>query len=274
MIRLEHSPTEFTTRIIDILAPIGFGQRGLIVSPPRSGKTMLLQNIARGIHHNHPDVQLVLLLVDERPEEVTDMKRNVPGKVYASSNDNTVEKHLDLAQIVIERCKRQVEFGANIVVLLDSLTRLGRAFNTGGPSGGRTLSGGLDNRALEIPKRLFGAARKIEHGGSLTIMATCLIDTGSRMDQVIFEEFKGTGNMELILDRNLANQRIFPALDVAGSGTRKEEKLLSASQLTAARHIRRLLSTMAPAQAIKTLLEVMGKQKTNADLLAAAGAKP
>ena len=270
MIRLEHSPTEFTTRIIDILAPIGFGQRGLIVSPPRSGKTILLQNIARGIHHNHPDVQLVLLLVDERPEEVTDMKRNVPGKVYASSNDNTVEKHLDLAQIVIERCKRQVEFGANIVVLLDSLTRLGRAFNTGGPSGGRTLSGGLDNRALEIPKRLFGAARKIEHGGSLTIMATCLIDTGSRMDQVIFEEFKGTGNMELILDRNLANQRIYPALDIAGSGTRKEEKLLSASQLTAARHIRRLLSTMAPAQAMKTLLEVMGKQKTNADLLAAA----
>jgi transcription termination factor Rho len=274
MIRLEHSPTEFTTRIIDILAPIGFGQRGLIVSPPRSGKTMLLQNIARGIHHNHPDVQLVLLLVDERPEEVTDMKRNVPGKVYASSNDNTVEKHLDLAQLVIERCKRQVEFGANIVVLLDSLTRLGRAFNTGGPSGGRTLSGGLDNRALEIPKRLFGAARKIEHGGSLTIMATCLIDTGSRMDQVIFEEFKGTGNMELILDRNLANQRIYPALDIAGSGTRKEEKLLSAPQLTAARHIRRLLSTMAPAQAMKTLLEVMGKQKTNADLLAAAGAKP
>ncbi len=219
-------------------------------------------------------MQLVLLLVDERPEEVTDMKRNVPGKVYASSNDNTVEKHLDLAQLVIERCKRQVEFGANIVVLLDSLTRLGRAFNTGGPSGGRTLSGGLDNRALEIPKRLFGAARKIENGGSLTIMATCLIDTGSRMDQVIFEEFKGTGNMELILDRNLANQRIYPALDIAGSGTRKEEKLLSVPQLTAARHIRRLLSTMAPAQAMKTLLEVMGKQKTNADLLAAAGAKP
>ena len=273
MIRLEHSPTEFTTRIMDILCPVGFGQRGLIVAPPRSGKTILLQNIARGIHHNYPDVQLVLLLVDERPEEVTDMKRNVPGKVYASSNDNTVEKHLDLAQLVIERCKRQVEFGANIVVLLDSLTRLGRAFNTGGPSGGRTLSGGLDNRALEIPKRLFGAARKIEHGGSLTILATCLIDTGSRMDQVIFEEFKGTGNMELVLDRNLANQRIYPALDIAGSGTRKEEKLLAPAQLTAALHIRRLLSSMAPAQAMKTLLDVMGKQKTNADLLAAAGAK-
>jgi transcription termination factor Rho len=273
MIRLEHNPTEYTTRIIDIFAPIGFGQRGLIVAPPRSGKTILLQNMARGIHHNHPDVKLVLLLVDERPEEVTDMKRNVPGIVYASSNDNTVEKHLDLAQLVIERCKREVEFGKNIVVLLDSLTRLGRAFNTGGPSGGRTLSGGLDNRALEIPKRLFGAARKIENGGSLTIIATCLIDTGSRMDQVIFEEFKGTGNMELVLDRNLANQRIWPSLDIAASGTRKEEKLLSEKELTAARHIRRLLSSMQPAAAIKTLTDVMAKQKTNADLLAAAGGK-
>jgi transcription termination factor Rho len=273
MLRLEHNPAEFTTRVIDIFAPVGFGQRGLIVAPPRSGKTILLQNIARGVHHNYPDVKLVLLLVDERPEEVTDMKRNVPGTVYASSNDNTVEKHLDLAQLVIERCKRQVEFGANIVVLLDSLTRLGRAFNTGGPSGGRTLSGGLDNRALEIPKRLFGAARKIENGGSLTIMATCLIDTGSRMDQVIFEEFKGTGNMELVLDRNLANQRIYPSLDIAASGTRKEEKLLTAEQMNAAHHIRRLLTTMQPAQAMKTLLDAMGKQKTNADLLAAAGAK-
>jgi transcription termination factor Rho len=273
ILRLEHNPTEYTTRIIDLLAPIGFGQRGLIVAPPRSGKTILLQNIARGIHHNYPDVKLVLLLVDERPEEVTDMKRNVPGIVYASSNDNTVEKHLDLAQLVIERCKREVEFGKNIVVLLDSLTRLGRAFNTGGPSGGRTMSGGLDNRALEIPKRLFGAARKIENGGSLTIMATCLIDTGSRMDQVIFEEFKGTGNMELVLDRNLANSRIYPSLDIVASGTRKEEKLLSPTELTGARHIRRLLSSMAPAQAIKTLLDVMAKQKTNAELLAAASAR-
>jgi transcription termination factor Rho len=208
VLRLEHNPAELTTRIIDILAPIGFGQRGLIVAPPRTGKTILMQNIARGVAANYPNIQLVLLLIDERPEEVTDMKRNVPGTVYASSNDNTVDKHLDLAQLVIERCKRQVEFGADIVVLLDSLTRVGRAFNTGGPSGGRTLSGGLDNRALEIPKRLFGAARKIENGGSLTILATCLIETGSRMDQVIFEEFKGTGNMELTLDRNLSNQRI------------------------------------------------------------------
>jgi transcription termination factor Rho len=268
MLKLEHDPAELTTRIIDILAPVGFGQRGLIVAPPRSGKTFFLQNIARGIHANYPNVQLVLLLVDERPEEVTDMKRNVPGTVYASSNDNTIEKHLDLAQLVIERCKRQVEFGADIVVLMDSLTRVGRAFNSGGPSGGRTMSGGLDNRALEIPKRLFGAARKLENGGSLTIMATCLIDTGSRMDQVIYEEFKGTGNMELTLDRNLANQRIYPSLDIAQSGTRKEEKLLDEKSLAAARAIRRHLMTMQPAQQLKTLIEVLGKHKTNKELFA------
>jgi transcription termination factor Rho len=201
--------------------------------------------------------------VDERPEEVTDMRRNVPGTVYASSNDNTVEKHLDLAQLIIERCKRQVEFGADIVVLLDSLTRLGRAFNTGGPSGGRTMSGGLDNRALEIPKRLFGAARKIENGGSLTILATCLIDTGSRMDQVIFEEFKGTGNMELTLDRSLANSRIWPALNIPQSGTRKEEKLLNPQQLEIGHRVRRLLTVMPPAQAMKTMLDVLAKHKTN-----------
>jgi transcription termination factor Rho len=266
VLKLEHSATELTTRVIDILSPVGFGQRGLIVAPPRSGKTILMQNIARGIHANYPNVQLVLLLVDERPEEVTDMKRNVPGTVYASSNDNTVEKHLDLAQLVIERCKRQVEFGADIVVLMDSLTRVGRAFNTGGPSGGRTMSGGLDNRALEIPKRLFGAARKIEHGGSLTILATCLIDTGSRMDQVIFEEFKGTGNMELTLDRNLANSRIWPAINIAESGTRKEEKLLDEKQLGAARQIRRHLMNLSPAQAMKSLTDALAKHKTNQSL--------
>ncbi|HWE02796.1 MAG TPA: transcription termination factor Rho [Tepidisphaeraceae bacterium] len=263
MIRLEHNPAELTTRVIDILAPIGFGQRGLIVAPPRTGKTILMQNIAKGIHANYPNVELVLLLVDERPEEVTDMKRNVPGDVYASSNDNPVEKHLDLAQLVIERCKRKVEFGADIVVLLDSLTRVGRAFNTGGPSGGRTMSGGLDNRALEIPKRLFGAARKLENGGSLTILATCLIDTGSRMDQIIFEEFKGTGNMELTLDRNLANSRIYPALNIAESGTRKEEKLLDPPSLEAANKIRRHLMTMPPPQAMKTLIDVLSKTKSN-----------
>ncbi len=262
-LRLEHNPAELTTRIIDILAPVGFGQRGLIVAPPRTGKTILLQNIARGVAANYPDAHLVLLLIDERPEEVTDMRRNVPGMVYASSNDNDIEKHLDLAQLVIERCKRQVEFGADVVVLMDSLTRVGRAFNAGGPSGGRTMSGGLDNRALEIPKRLFGAARKIENGGSLTILATCLIDTGSRMDQVIFEEFKGTGNMELTLDRNLANQRIYPALSIPDSGTRKEEKLMDERALSASRSIRRHLMTMAPAQAMKTLQEVLSKHKTN-----------
>jgi transcription termination factor Rho len=268
MLKLEHNPAELTTRCIDILTPIGFGQRGLIVAPPRSGKTILMQNIAKGIHANYPNVQLVLLLIDERPEEVTDMRRNVPGQVYASSNDNTVDKHLDLAQLVIERCKRQVEFGRDIVVLLDSLTRLGRNFNVGGPSGGRTMSGGLDNRALEIPKRLFGAARKLEEGGSLTIIATCLIDTGSRMDQVIFEEFKGTGNMELTLDRNISNLRIYPALNIASSGTRKEEKLMTEKELAAARTIRRHLMNMPPAQAMKHLLDALSKHKTNADLFA------
>ena len=266
VLRLENDPAELTTRIIDILTPVGFGQRGLIVAPPRSGKTILLQNMAKGIAHNYPDVELVLLLIDERPEEVTDMRRNIPGTVYASSNDNTIDKHLDLAQLVIERCKRKVEFGKNIVVLMDSLTRVGRAFNAGGPSGGRTMSGGLDNRALEIPKKLFGAARKIENGGSLTILATCLIDTGSRMDQVIFEEFKGTGNMELTLDRNLANQRIYPAIDIASSGTRKEEKLLDAKGLASARGIRRHLMNMPPAQAIKSLCDALSKHKTNQSL--------
>ena len=266
MLKLEHDPAELTSRVIDVLTPIGFGQRGLIVAPPRTGKTILLQNIAKGVHANYPDAKLILLLVDERPEEVTDMRRNVPGQVYASSNDNTVEKHLDLAQLVIERCKRMVEYGQNVVVMLDSLTRIGRAFNTGGPSGGRTMSGGLDNRALEIPKRLFGAARKIEGGGSLTIIATCLIDTGSRMDQVIFEEFKGTGNMELTLDRNLSNMRIFPSMNILQSGTRKEELLFEPQQLDSARRIRRHLSNMQPVQAMKTMLEVLGKHKTNAEM--------
>src|SRR5438067_5807143 len=265
-IRLEHNPEELTTRVMDILTPVGFGQRGLLVAPPRTGKTILMQNIAKGIHANYPKVELILLLIEERPEEVTDMKRNVPGTVYASSNDNTVEKHLDLAQIVIERCKRQVEFGADIVVLMDSLTRVGRAFNTGGVQGGRTMSGGLDNRALEIPKRLFGAARKIEHGGSLTILATCLIDTGSRMDQVIYEEFKGTGNMELTLDRKLANQRIYPALNITQSGTRKEEKLMDERTLAATRLIRRHLINMPPNQAMKHLIEALTKHKTNESL--------
>src|SRR5688500_2883954 len=268
MLKLEHNAAELTTRCIDILTPIGFGQRGLIVAPPRTGKTILMQNIAKGIHANYPNVQLFLLLVDERPEEVTDMKRNVPGQVFASSNDNTIDKHIDLAALVIERAKRQVEFGRDVVVLMDSLTRLGRTYNIGGPSGGRTMSGGLDNRALEIPKKLFGAARKLEEGGSLTIIATCLIDTGSRMDQVIFEEFKGTGNMELTLDRNISNLRIYPALNIASSGTRKEEKLMSEKELAAARTIRRHLMNVPPAQAMKHLLDALSKHKANADLFA------
>jgi len=263
MLKLEHDPNELTTRMIDILTPVGFGQRGLIVAPPRTGKTILLQNIAKGIHHNYPDAELCLLLIDERPEEVTDMRRNIPGTVYASSNDNDIDKHLDLAQLVIERCKRKVEFGKNVIVLLDSLTRLGRAFNSGGVQGGRTMSGGLDNRALEIPKKLFGAARKIENGGSLTILASCLIDTGSRMDQIIFEEFKGTGNMELTLDRKLSNQRIFPALNILQSGTRKEEKLLEPRTLAAAHNIRKHLLNMSPEQGIKSLQDLMKKVPTN-----------
>jgi len=268
MLKLEHDPAELTTRVMDVLCPVGFGQRGLLVAPPRTGKTILLQNIAKGVAANYPKALLWLLLVDERPEEVTDMRRNVPGTVFASSNDNTVDKHLDLAQLVIERAKRQVEYGHDVVILMDSLTRLGRAFNTGGPGGGRTMTGGLDNRALEIPKRLFGAARKIENGGSLTILATCLIDTGSAMDKVIFEEFKGTGNMEMTLDRNLANSRIYPALDIASSGTRKEEKLLDPKQLAGSRTTRRHLMNMPPAQAMKNLLEALTKYKTNAELYA------
>ncbi|MEM6561221.1 MAG: transcription termination factor Rho, partial [Planctomycetota bacterium] len=224
-LKLEHERGELTTRMIDLLTPVGFGQRGLIVAPPRVGKTILLQNIAKGIGANYPDLELFLLLIDERPEEVTDMSRNVPGTVYASSNDNDTAKHLEIATLVIERAKRKVEAGKDVVVLMDSLTRLGRAFNRGSNSG-RTLSGGIDSKALDIPKKLFGAARKVEGGGSLTILATALIQTNSRMDEVIFEEFKGTGNMELTLDRKLANDRIYPAINIQQSGTRKEELLM------------------------------------------------
>jgi transcription termination factor Rho len=265
-LKLETDATEINMRIMDLVTPIGKGQRGLVVAPPRTGKTVLLQKMANSVLRNHPECYVIVLLIDERPEEVTDMRRNVPGTVYASSNDNTVEKHLDLAQLVIERCKRQVEFGADIVVLLDSLTRLGRSFNVGGVNSGRTMSGGIDARALEIPKRLFGAARKLEEGGSLTILASCLIDTGSQMDKVIYEEFKGTGNMELTLDRALANQRIFPALNILQSGTRKEEKLMDEKTLNAARNIRRHLVGMQPVQAMKALIEALQKHKTNQSL--------
>jgi transcription termination factor Rho len=285
-IRLEHNPEELTTRAMDILSPVGFGQRGLIVAPPRTGKTMLLQNMAKGIWANYgpqadghtpptpsgKPLELCLLLVDERPEEVTDMKRNVPGTVYASSNDNTLEKHLEISQLVIERCKRRVEYGFDVVVLLDSLTRLGRAFNQGSRSG-KTMSGGMDSKGMEIPKKLFGSARKIENGGSLTILATCLIDTGSRMDQVIFEEFKGTGNMELTLDRKIADSRVFPAMNILQSGTRKEELLLSANALECNRKLRRHLVGMKPLEGMQSLLQALKKMKTNTELYASMSGK-
>ena len=289
-IKLEHDPAELTTRAVDILTPIGFGTRGLIVAPPRTGKTMLLQNLARGIHANYVDTkwseaeghaksgtltreatpsgkpaELILLLIDERPEEVTDMRRNVPGTVHASSNDNTLDKHLELSQLVIERAKRRAEYGYDVIVLLDSLTRLGRAFNIDSRSG-KTLSGGMDSRAMEIPKRLFGSARKIENGGSVTIMATCLVDTGSKMDQVIFEEFKGTGNMELTLDRKVSDNRIYPALNITQSGTRKEELLLSPDALACNRRLRKHLVDMPAVPAMKSLLDALTKVKTNQQL--------
>jgi transcription termination factor Rho len=275
-IRTENKTDEYTTRAIDILAPIGFGQRGLIVAPPRTGKTILLQNLARGIAANYGingaqntdvrrAVELILLLVDERPEEVTDMRRNVPGIVHASSNDNNLATHLELSQLVIERCRRRAELGFDVIVLLDSLTRLGRAFNADSRSG-KTLSGGVDSRALEIPKRLFGAARRLEGGGSLTIIASCLIDTGSKMDEVIFEEFKGTGNMELTLDRKVADLRIFPALNIPQSGTRKEELLLEPKALECNRRLRKHLVSMSPPQAMKSLLDALGKVPSNAQL--------
>ncbi|MDX1682765.1 MAG: transcription termination factor Rho, partial [Phycisphaeraceae bacterium] len=227
-LKLEYDGCPPSCRLIDLFCPIGYGTRGMIVSPPKAGKTTLLQQIATAIEKNHPDVDVYALLVDERPEEVTEFRRNVPCTVWASSNDHTPERHVGLAQVAIERAKRMVERGKDVVVLLDSLTRVGRAFNNapGVANTGRTLSGGLDSGALAIPKQLFGAARKCEEGGSLTIIATCLVDTGSRGDQVIFEEFKGTGNMELFLDRSIAEKRIFPAIDLAASGTRKEDRLM------------------------------------------------
>ena len=267
-IRLEHDPKELTTRVVDILAPVGFGQRGLIVAPPRVGKTVLMGNLARGIAANHPEADLYLLLIDERPEEVTDMTRNVPGKVYASSNDNDTKQHLELASFAVERFKRIAETGRDVVVLMDSLTRLGRAFNIGSNSG-RTLSGGIDSRALEVPKKIFGAARKLENGGSLTILATCLIDTNSRMDEVIFEEFKGTGNMDLTLDRRLSNDRIFPAINIPATGTRKEELLIPEHQMPAVLYVRKHLAGQHPTQAMKLLLEAISRHPTNESFLKA-----
>jgi|TARA_R110000868_G_scaffold229089_2_gene482071 transcription termination factor Rho len=250
-------------RVIDIVAPLGKGQRGLIVAPPRTGKTVLLQNIANAIETNHPDCYLMVLLIDERPEEVTDMQRTVKGEVISSTFDEPATRHVQVAEMVIEKAKRLVEHGRDVVILLDSITRLGRAYNTVVPSSGKVLTGGVDANALQRPKRFFGAARNIEHGGSLTIIATALIDTGSRMDEVIFEEFKGTGNSEIVLDRKVADKRVFPAIDILKSGTRKEELLVDKSQLQKMYVLRRILNPMGAQDAIEFLLEKLRQTKTN-----------
>lgn len=264
-ISLEYPGCPPACRLIDLFCPIGYGTRGLIVAPPKAGKTILLQNLAFGIKHNHPEIELVALLIDERPEEVTDFKRNVPAQVLASSNDQDVDRHTALGILAIERARRMVEAGRDVVVLLDSITRLGRAFNNSRKygSGGRTMSGGLDSRALEVPKQLFGAARKAEEGGSLTIIGTCLVDTGSRADQIIFEEFKGTGNMELILDRSIAEKRLFPAINLAASGTRKENLLMTERELKTVTALRRRLLAMPPHVQIDQLLTALKRYPTN-----------
>ena len=265
---LEHPGCPAACRLIDLFCPLGYGTRGLIVSPPKAGKTILLQNIAFGIKHNHPDIELVALLIDERPEEVTDFKRNVPAQVLASSNDQDIEAHTSLGILAIERAKRMLEAGRDVVVLLDSLTRLGRAFNNSRQyGGGRTMSGGLDSKALEIPKQLFGAARKAEQGGSLTIIASCLVDTGSRADQIIFEEFKGTGNMELVLDKSISERRLYPAINLAASGTRKEHLLLGEAELKTVTALRRRLMKMKPPTQIEQLLGALKRFPTNVALV-------
>ncbi len=259
---------DITLRVIDLVTPIGKGQRALIVAPPRTGKTVILQKIANGIHTFHPDVHLLVCLVDERPEEATDMKRAVKGEVYASTNDMPAANHVAMTELVTARAKRLCEMGKDVVVLFDSLTRLGRAYNIEARGSGRTLSGGLDAKVLEKPKAHFGAARNIEDGGSLTIIATALVDTGSRMDQVIFEEFKGTGNMELVLNRDLADRRVWPAIDVTASGTRKEEKLVAESRLKRMWALRKVLTKMKPVEGMETLLDRLKKTQSNEDFLA------
>jgi transcription termination factor Rho len=256
---------DFSPRVIDIVAPLGKGQRGLIVAPPRTGKTVLLQNIAHSITSNHPECFLIVLLIDERPEEVTDMQRSVKGEVISSTFDEPATRHVQVAEMVIEKAKRLVEHGRDVVILLDSITRLGRAYNTVVPSSGKVLTGGVDANALQRPKRFFGAARNIEQGGSLTIIATALIDTGSRMDEVIFEEFKGTGNSEIILDRKVADKRVFPSIDILRSGTRKEELLVKADVLKKTYVLRRILNPMGTVDAIEFLLDKLRQTKGNSD---------
>jgi len=274
-VKLETTKENLSGRVLDLLTPIGKGQRGLIVAPPRAGKTMLLQTIANSITQNHPEVILIVLLIDERPEEVTDMQRSVNGEVISSTFDEPASRHVQVAEMVIEKAKRLVEHKRDVVILLDSITRLARAYNTIVPPSGKVLSGGVDSNALQRPKRFFGAARNVEEGGSLTIIATALIDTGSRMDDVIFEEFKGTGNMEINLDRKLMDKRVFPAIDINRSATRKEELLVAKDELTRIWILRKVLNPLSTVEAMELLLERMGKAKTNADFLSSmSGGKP
>src|SRR5216684_7859058 len=266
--QLETTPDLLETRIIDVVTPIGKGTRGLIVAPPRTGKTTILKQIANAVTTNHPDVHVLVLLIDERPEEVTDFQRSVKAEVVASSNDQDLETHVRLSRFMIERCRRMVETEKDVFVLLDSITRVARAYNSVHGGSGRTMTGGVDARALEIPRKMFASARKIEHGGSLTIIATALVDTGSRMDELIFQEFKGTGNMELILDRKLSDRRLFPAIDIPKSGTRKEEKLFPKNQIEAVRKLRRTMVDLNPVEAMETLVAALKKHKTNDELLA------
>jgi len=265
--RLETGPEPLSTRIMDLLTPLGKGQRALIVAPPRTGKTILLQHISHGISTNYPDVKLIVLLVDERPEEVTDMRRNVDGEVVASSLDQDVESHVRLSQLVVERCRRLAEMGKDVFLLMDSITRLARAFNKWVGNTGRTMSGGVDIKAMDIPKKLFATARAFEEGGSLTIVGTALIDTGSRMDELIFQEFKGTGNMELVLDRKLADRRVWPAIDITQSGTRREELLHDPDTLHAVTMLRRTLTSMHHVDAMEQLTKQLGRFKSNAEFI-------
>ncbi|NLL11995.1 MAG: transcription termination factor Rho [Fibrobacter sp.] len=264
---LEYNNKDVATRIMNLLTPIGKGQRGLIVAPPRTGKTVLLKSIANAILHNHPEVFLIVLLIDERPEEVTDMQRSVKAEIISSTFDEPAERHVVVAEMAIERAKRLVEHNRDVVILLDSITRLARAHNTVAPHSGRILSGGVDSQALYKPKRFFGAARNIDNGGSLTIIATALIETGSRMDEVIFEEFKGTGNMELVLDRKIADRRVYPAIDLMRSGTRKEELLLTEEELNRMWILRKFLATMTPIEMMEFLIEKISSTKTNREFL-------
>jgi transcription termination factor Rho len=268
-LRLETVSDNLSGRVMDLMTPIGKGQRGLIVAPPRTGKTMLLQSIAQSITTNHPEVYLIVLLIDERPEEVTDMQRSVRGEVISSTFDEPAQRHVQVAEMVIEKAKRLVEHKKDVVILLDSITRLARAYNTVVPPSGKVLSGGVDSNALQRPKRFFGAARNIEAGGSLTIISTALIDTGSRMDEVIFEEFKGTGNMEIHLDRKLADRRVFPAIDIQKSGTRKEELLMAKEDLNRVWVLRKVLNPLSPVEAMELLISKMGKTRNNAEFLSA-----